>query len=299
MPQFHGAWPALITPSTPKGGVSIPLLRGLTEHLLTKGIGGLYLCGNTGEGLLQSVRERKCVVDEVTDQADGRVPVIVHVGCVATRDGVVLARHAQRAGAVGVSSVLPLVGRSLESTYLHYQSTAAAVPGLPFFPYLFGAQTDAVVLMEELLRRVPNLAGCKYTGPNMYELRRLVDLGEDATQEWTIFSGMDEQCVLAAMFGAPANIGSTLNLVPGVYREIHTCCASGDLIRARDLQLCVNRVTSTLISFGFPGALREAMRILGFDCGDPRPPVLPLPAAKRQSLRKQMDALGFSRLTAV
>ncbi len=34
---------------------------------------------------------------------------------------------------------------------------------------------------------------------------------------WTIFSGMDEQC-LAALFGSPANIGSTLNLMPGAYK---------------------------------------------------------------------------------
>ena len=298
MPQFDGAWPALITPSTLEGDVSVPVLRKLTGHLLSKGIGGLYLCGNTGEGLYQSIPERMCVVDEVMDQVNGRVPVIVHVGCVATRDAVALARHAQEAGAAGVSSVLPPVGGSLEEIYLHYQSIAAAAPGLPFFPYLFGAQTDAVTLMKGLQQRIPNFAGCKYTGPDMYELRRLVELGDDATQGWTIFSGMDEQCVLAAMFGAPANIGSTLNRMPGVYREIRECCASGNLASARDLQLRANRVTSALLSLGFPGALREAMRFLGFDCGDPRLPTPPLPADKRESLREQLDAVGFSELTA-
>lgn len=298
MPQFLGAWPALITPSTPEGDVNVPVLRELTGHLLSKGIGGLYLCGNTGEGLSQSIQERMCVVDEVMDQVDGRVPVVVHVGCVATRDAVALVRHAQEAGAAGVSSVLPLVGGSLEGIYLHYQSIAAAVPGLPFLPYLFGAQTDAVTLMKGLQQRIPNVGGCKYTGPDMYELRHLVELGEAATQGWTIFSGMDEQCALAAMFGAPANIGSTLNLMPGVYREIHECCASGDLARARDLQLRGNRVTSTLISLGFPGALREAMRFLGIDCGDPRLPTPPLPTEKRKSLHEQLDAVGLSELAA-
>ena len=134
MSRFYGAWPALITPSTPKGEVNIPVLRELTEYLLSKGIGGLYLCGSTGEGLLQSIQERMCVVDEVMDQVNGRVPVIVHVGCVATRDAVILARHAQEAGAAGVSSVLPVIGAGVEGTYLHYQTIAAAVPELPFFP---------------------------------------------------------------------------------------------------------------------------------------------------------------------
>ncbi len=38
------------------------------------------------------------------------------------------------------------------------------------------------------------------------------------------------------MFGAPANIGSTLNVMPGVYREIRAACARGELARARDVQ---------------------------------------------------------------
>ena len=299
MPSFEGAWPALITPATAEGDVNVPVLRGLSEHLIGKEIGGLYLCGSTGEGLLMSVPERTRVVDEVLDQVQGRIPVIVHVGAVATRDAVALARHAAQAGAAGVSSVLPVLSQGAESVTLHYSSIAAAVPDLPFYPYLFGGQTDAVSLMRELLARIPNLAGSKYTGPNMYEMQHLVELGAARPDGWTIFSGMDEQCAPAAMYGAPANIGSTLNVMPGLYREIRVSYLSGDLARARDLQLTGNRVTRALISFGFPGALREAARTLGFECGDPRLPMPPLPAAKRQVLHEQLDALDFSGIAAM
>ena len=80
--------------------------------------------------------------------------------------------------------------------------------------------------------------------------------------------------------------------MPGLYREIRTSYQKGELKRARDLQLRGNQVTRTLISFGFPGALREAMRVLGFECGDPRLPFPPLPAEKRQALREQLQASG-------
>jgi N-acetylneuraminate lyase len=296
MTSFHGAWPALITPTNPDGGVDVQVLRELCEHLIAKGIDGLYLNGATGEGLLQSIEERKRTVEQAMDQIGGRVPAIVHVGCVATRDAVELAEHAGQAGATGISSVLPLIGTGATSTRLHYTTIAAAVPGLPFYPYLYGGQTDAVTLMKELLYKIPNLAGCKYTGPNMFELQHLVELGDQTRKGWTIFSGMDEQCLFAATFGAPANIGSTLNLMPGVYRELRKSYERGDCARARDLQLGANRVTRVLIAYGFPGALREAMRLIGFDCGEPRPPMPFLPEEQRAPLRRELADAGLEAL---
>jgi N-acetylneuraminate lyase len=150
--------------------------------------------------------------------------------------------------------------------------------------------------MTELRKRIPNVAGAKYTGPSMYDVKRLVDLGGDG---WTIFSGMDEQCVYAALSGAPANIGSTLNLMPGAYREIWRRFKSGDLAGANELQLRVNRVTALLLAAGFHAALREAMRMLGFDCGEPRLPLLPLADATRARLRSELAAVGFAELAAL
>ena len=298
MTTFTGAWPALITPSPPDGGVDYEALRQLTNYLLGKGIGGLYVCGATGEGLLLSVEERKRVLEEVLGQVRGRVPIVAHVGCVATRDAVTLARHAQEAGVQGVSSLLPTLGAGLESTYLHYQTIAAAASRVRFFPYLYGGQVDAVTLMRGLLERIPNLGGAKYTGPNMFELKHLVDLGA-GREGWTIFSGMDEQCVFAAMSGAPGNIGSTLNFMPGVYREMRRRYEAGDLAGAVDLQLRANRVTATVISFGFSGALREMMRLLGLDCGEPRLPFAPLGADKREAFHRALDEAGFRALAAM
>jgi N-acetylneuraminate lyase len=294
--MFGGAWPALVTPFDGQDRVNVAVLRGLVDFLLGKGIGGFYVGGSTGEGIYMSVAERKLVLETVVEQVNRRVPVIAHVGCVAAGDAAALAGHAQATGADGVASIIPPLYNTMASIHGYYAGMAAAAPDLPLFTYIFGGPADAVALMRSLMD-IPTLAGGKYTGPNMFEFRRILDLGAG---KWTLFSGMDEQCLFAAMFGAHGCIGSSLNYHAGVYREMHTCVKTGDLVRGNELQLRANRVTGVMFEAGYIGSLKDIMtQRFGFDCGRPRLPNLALPAEKRQWLHEQLDAVGFMDLAAL
>lgn len=293
MSQFGGAWPALVTPFTVDNQVNIPVLRRLVDYLIDQGSGGLYVCGSTGEGVYMTVAERKLVLETVVEQVNRRVPVIAHVGAVALPDATALAAHAQAAGANGVASIIPPLYNTVPSTVAYFTALGAAAPDLPLLTYIFGGPADAVALMRALMG-IPTLAGSKYTGPNMFEFRRIVELGKG---EWTVFSGMDEQCAFAAMIGASGNIGSTLNYMVGLYRAIHTAVQQGDLARSVELQLAANQITGAMIDAGFMGALKAVMTRLGFDCGPCRLPNRTLTTEQQAALFAQLDTLNFDALT--
>ena len=295
MRTFSGAWPALLTPLTTQDTVSVSVLRGLTDYLIDRGVSGFYVCGGTGQGVHLSVAERKLVVEQVVEQVNGRLPVITHVGSQVLGDAIELASHAQTAGADGISSIIPAGYTDIETVSQYFGAVAGAVPDIPFLPYLFTSSFDPVGLMRAI-KDVPNLAGTKYTGPNMYQFRQILEEGGGS---WSVFSGMDEQCVFAAMLGSCGNIGSTLNAIPGIYQKMHASCHAGDPLLGRDLQLQANRVTETLFRFGFPGALRAATAMLGYDCGPPRLPAQPLPDDQRQPLESQLESVGFSEIASM
>lgn len=295
MHTFSGVWPALITPFNSQGKVNVPVLRELVDYLLSKRVDGLYVSGSTGEGMYMSVAERKLLLETVLEQTQGQVPVIAHVGSVVLKDAIELAEHAAGVGADGVSSIIPPLYHNLISLKLYFLELATSAPDLPFFPYIFQASIDVISLMQDLMV-IPNVSGTKYTGPNMYEFRQIVEL---RTEKWNIFSGVDEQCVFAAMFGATGNIGSTVNFMPGVYKAIHEFCRQGHFSEARDLQIQANHVTETLIRFDFPVALREAMRMIGFDPGPSHLPNPSLSEPRRQELHVQLAQVEFSRLVAM
>ena len=299
--SFHGAWPALITPATADGGANLTALRELIDYMLAKNVDGLYVLGGTGDGLLISAEDRRRVVETAIEQVGGRIPVIVHVGSISTVEAAALACHAQEKGADGVSSVMPVYLGGLEATYLHYGAIAAAAPNLPFFPYLFGGQIDAFSLMKELRCRIPNIGGAKYTGPSMYEIAQIIELGDDLPSDrgWTIFSGMDEQCVFAAMMNAPGNIGSTLNVMPGPYSKMRACLDSGDFAQALALQKQANRLTAVMIDHGVAAALRVAMKALGIDCGPLRLPQETISPQKEEILLADLEEAGLAALAAM
>ena len=58
-------FPAIVTPLNEKGQVDEDSTRRLIQHLYTQGIGGLYICGSTGEGLYLDRETRQYVEAQI------------------------------------------------------------------------------------------------------------------------------------------------------------------------------------------------------------------------------------------
>ncbi|MCC6616646.1 MAG: dihydrodipicolinate synthase family protein [Anaerolineae bacterium] len=289
---YTGVWPALVTPNVPEGGLNESVLRELTEYLIGKGVSGFYVGGTTGEGIFMPATDRKRLVEIVLEQVAERVPILVHVGAIAAGDAIDLARHARDHGAAGISSIIPPLYESIDIITRYFETLASAVPDVSLYSYLLNPSLDAVALMERL-KQIPSINGTKYTGSNMFELQQIIELSDD---DWTIFSGMDEQCAYAAMMGATGCVGSTLNFMPGVYKAIRNNVEQGNYVKAQELQVSANHVTAAMSKVGFQGALYEILGILGFECASPRLPRIPLTEALRTQLREMLNATDFRAL---
>ena len=83
-------------------------VRALAEHLIRKGVKGVYVGGSSGECIYQSVDDRKRTLENVMAVAKGRITVIAHVACNNTRDSVELARHAESLGVDAIAAIPPI-----------------------------------------------------------------------------------------------------------------------------------------------------------------------------------------------
>ena len=133
--EFKGVIPAVLTVFEQDENIDEIGMRQLISHLIHKGVYGLYLTGSTGEGFTMSVEERMRVVEIVMDEVAGRVPVVVHVGAIGTKLSIELAKHAERVGADGISSVPPFYWRFNEDQIVNYYEDIATATSLPMIVY--------------------------------------------------------------------------------------------------------------------------------------------------------------------
>jgi N-acetylneuraminate lyase len=291
--KLTGIMSALLTPFDGEGDVNQTAIRDIVEFQLAAGLSGFYVCGSTGEGLLLTEAERQLVTETVIDQVQGRVPVVVHVGAITTDAARTLAAHAERAGADAISSVPPFyysVGN--EGVTQHYARIAEA-SSLPFYVYNLPGATGVnvgVSLMHDLMASVPTLHGIKYTAYNFYEMRQLIEL-EDG--RLNVISGPDEMMIAAQAMGAHGAIGSSYNYLPRLFTEAYEAFNAGDVVRARELQAKGNWIVRIFLQFPSLSAIKEIMRLIGFDCGSARSPLLPLTDEQKGQLREMLEEVGF------
>lgn len=291
--QLTGVLSALLTPFDSEGSVNYKVLSDMIEWQLDRGLSGFYILGSTGEGLLMSEEERRCVAEAVVRQVKGRVPVVVHVGGLTTRGACALASHAREIGADATSSIPPFYYSVGTEGVKQYYTQVAAASGLPFYIYNIPATTGvnmAVDIVRELIATVPNLRGMKYTGYDMYLLRKFIELDEG---RFNVLSGADEIMISAQAMGTDGAIGTTENLLPRLFVDTHTAFKSGNVKAAEALQAKINWTVNAFLSFPSLGAVKEIMRLLGFDLGNPRPPLLVLTDAQRGRLREMLEEIRF------
>ena len=196
----------------PPGRPALEQIDRLVELFVQQWLGGLYILGSAGQGLLLSQEERKAVAVRAVKAAAGRLPVIVHVGAITTDEAVQLARHAGEIGADGIASVGPVYyPLQTDDIFEHYHRIGSA-GGVPFFVYQIDVVNQPKMPREQYVSRVleiPHIAGMKITGSDLYQFGLLHRYSQGRLK---LFSGKDQLLCHAILSGAAGAIGFFYNL---------------------------------------------------------------------------------------
>ncbi len=266
----------------------------LLESLYAAGVDGVYVCGGTGEGLLQPVEQRKRVAEVAVKNSPAGKLVIVHVGSHRTADAVELAQHAGRIGAAAVSALPPLGSYSFAEIRQYYEAIAAAADApllVYFFPDSYPGVSTAVQVME--LCTIPNVAGLKYTDFDLYRLNLIKQSGA------AVFNGRDEVLAAGLLMGADGGIGTFYNVIPELFAGVYRLAAEGDWAAARAVQDQINTVIHITLQFPCFPAIKEILRWRGIECGPCIRPRGPLTEAQAIDLRRRLEACGVPMVRPV
>ena len=279
MRKFHGITPAFYACYDEKGEISPERVRNLTEHLVKKGVQGLYVGGSSGECIYQSVSERKTVLENVMAAADGKVFVIAHVACNNTRDSQELARHAESLGVDAIAAIPPIYFHLPEHAIAQYwNDISASAPNTDFVIYNI-PQLAGVALTMPLFRKMlenPRVVAVKNSSMPVQDIQLFKSEGGP---DFTVFNGPDEQFVAGRIIGADGGIGGTYACMPELFLKADRFIIESRIPEATAIQNDIDAVIYKMCSA--KGNLYAVMKAViklreGLDLGSVRLPLPPL-----------------------
>lgn len=296
MSEFRGVYAAPPTPMTPDGEVNEAVMREIIEFQIGAGIHGFWMAGGGGESVLLDDEENHRIAAIAADQVAGRAKVIMHVGATSTRRAANNAEAAAAAGVDAICCVPPFFYRQSDAAVVEHYRAVAAATNLPFFSYNLPQMTQCEItaaLMAKIKDAVPQLQGVKHSGPNFADVRAFSGMGLDT------FIGLSSMLLPALASGACGVVDGWPGVAPEIWCEIWRAWNDGDFAAAQAAQDRGIEVAKLFQIGNFHGVLKAATGYrIGVDCGNPRPPGLPLTAEQDravQQLLAKMDLLPAAR----
>lgn len=259
----------------------------------------LILTGTTGEFFTMTAEERIGLFKVVKDAVGGRLPVIAGVGCASTRETVQLARAAEDLGYELTMVVAPYYTKpNQEQLYQHYKAVAEAVKidllvyNIPIFT---GVNVDPDTLAR--LAKFKNIVGVKEEAE--LNPKQITAFLNATPEDFIIYNG-DDTMVLEAYAQGGDRIGGVISggahLAGHLIRAMIDDFQAGDVKKAAEAQRRLFRLYRIMGQNGRvnPVALiKSAMKLLGYDAGLPRMPLLPATDEELKNVKKVMTELGL------
>jgi N-acetylneuraminate lyase len=293
---LSGLIAAPYTPFRPDGELALDVIPRLAALLARNGVSGAFVCGTTGEGHSLTTEERRRVVEAWRQAVPSGLKLVVHVGHLSLGESCALARHAQEIGVDAIATIAPNFFKPPGATELvaWCQQVAAAAPALPFYYYHMPAMTGVAISVTDFLAeadgKIPSLVGVKFTHEDLMDYSRA---GEVAGGRYAMLFGRDEILLAGLCLGAVGAVGSTYNFAAPLFLRLMRAFAAGDLETARREQARARDFITVLHRHGGLVAGKMVMKLIGIDCGPVRLPLRQPGAAAEQSLRKELEQVGF------
>jgi len=294
--NVEGSWPAVVTPFDDKDEVNYDVLRQLVGFQAENNSTGLLLMGSTGEAILLTADERKKIIDTVLDEARGKIPVMVGVAAMTTKQTIENAKYAKEAGAdLGLIVQPPYIKPKQSSLYKYFKDVADAVD-IPLAIYNNPERCGVNIEPETIARlaRHENIVAIKEAGPNPYGVMRTVELTRGE------FNVLCCDCAFYALIpvvmasGGKGTSNVTGSLCP---REIATISKPwtnyDDVLNMREALYKYLPLIRMMYSETNPVPLKYAMSLVGADVGKPRKPLMELSEQNQKIMRQTMERLGI------
>lgn len=289
---FTGAGVAIVTPMNPDESINFDRLGQIIDNQIENGTDAIVICGTTGESATMTDQEHVDCIEYAVKRVNGRVPVIAGAGSNHTSYAVWMSKEAKRVGADALLHVTPYYNKTSQTGLIRHFNAVADATDLPIILYNVPSRTGVNITPATYreLAKHPNIVAAKEASGNISQIAQIAQACGD---ELDLYSGNDDQIVPLLSLGAKGVISVLSNIMP---RETHDICRlffEGKIAESRALQLKLLPLINALFSDVNPIPVKEAMNMMGWECGECRLPLVSMQLQAKEHLRSLMLEQGL------
>jgi len=262
------------------------------DRLIAEGVHAIAPLGSTGESAYLSDDEWDQVAEFSVHRVAGRVPVVVGISDLTTRNAVRRAVFAEKAGADAVM-VLPISYWKLNESEIltHYAAIAQAV-NIPIMLYNNPATSGIDMRPQFIARLVREIDNITMVKESSGDIQRMHELHRISDGQIPFYNGSNPLALEAFAAGAVGWCTAAPNLIPRLTIALYEASLAGDAKHARDIFYRQLPLLQFILQGGLPTTVKAGLTIQGFDVGTPRRPLQSLSdegMGQLQSLLRQLS----------
>lgn len=277
---------AMITPFDAQGEVDVPEAARIAQFLVDRGNDGVIVSGTTGEAPALESDEKLALFTEIKKKLGTGGTVIAGTTGNNTKHSVELTKAASKTGVDGILAVVPYYSKPPQDGMLRHFSAIAEATHLPVILYNVPGRTGANMLPEtvhELARRHENIVGIKESTGDALQFTALVR--DRVREDFTVLSGDDYFYLPALALGAHGCISVASHVASKELRAMAEAYDGGDVETASRIHRDLAALFVAIFAHASPIPIKWAMNEYGFNAGECRPPLGPMPDALKAMLR--------------
>lgn len=291
--HLRGIIPPMTTAFGADGEIDEGATRAQVNWMADQGIHGLAVGGSTGEGHVLDRDEFFRLIEIVTDEVAGRLPVIAGIIVDSTREAVRRGRMIRDLG-VAALQVTPVhyLFRPTDDAMVDHFRTLAAETGQPVIIYNVVPWTYlSPDLLCRIMTEVPEVIGVKQSAGDM---KLLADLLIQAAPDRRIFTAVDALLYSSFTLGAHGAIAAILSAAPRACVDLWDAVQDGNHAKALDLHRRLLPLWNAIFDDNLPANTKYAQSLQGCSAGMPRAPMPPASMEQQGKIRAALEGLDVS-----
>lgn len=285
--NLKGVYSALFTIYDEELKVKKGAVHRLMKYHQENGLQGFYVGGNSGEGMVLSVKTRMDMLEVVMEEKKDST-IISHIGAATLQDATELLKHADKCGVDVISSQIPVcIPAYNDDEIVEYYRYLSSLTDKPLLAYINGLIKGNVYEVAGQIMDIPNMIGVKMTIPNYYYFERLKTMNPDMV----LLNGPDESLLSGLVMGADGGIGTSYNILPDTVADIYNCFVQGNMEQALAAQKKLNTLIASVAGKNI-GHWKFFLELMGFDMGYTVAPATKVDEAKRKEYEKVLSELN-------